>query len=307
MFQFPCLSASRPSAALLLAALVVANLPLALAAEDVFDRLYRDSGPCTRTAVRELRTCRAVAGEQSAQCEDQFESQRDSCRDAYSLRSAAGEEALPLKDARLKIELNATDEDAGVQVFLDADPWQSMEILDPNGVRIFRSVTRGRLGRQGGTELFLESAEPNFSELTLEKFLERFPEGDYRFVGLSIDGDRMEGTAKFTHNLPAAPALVAPAKNAVLDRDAPLTLQWRTVPPPKGSPIVGYQVLVVKPDTGIAALPKIILDIMMPPTATSLTVPLGFLLPNSKYDWEVLAIEQSGNQTLSVASFRTRP
>ncbi len=307
MFQHLQMFAAQSRRALLLATVVLTVS--AFAAEDKrLDRLYRSSGSCTRVAVVDLRACTLVALPGSAaKCEDEFENRMEFCGDAYSARSAAEQEIIPLKDARLKIEFNATDKDAGVQVFLDADPWQSMEIYDPYGVRIFRSVTRGRLGRQGGTELFLESAEPNFSELTLEKFLERFPEGEYQFVGLSIDGEKMGGTAKFTHNLPEAPVLVAPAKNAVVDRNSALTVQWRTVPPPKNSSIVGYQVLVVKPGTGIAGLPKITLDVTMPPTATSMAVPSGFLLANSKYDWEVIAIEEGGNQTLSVGTFRTMP
>ncbi len=32
---------------------------------------------------------------------------------------------------------------------------------------------------------------------------------------------------------------------------------------------------------------------------TSLPLPDGFLQPRTKYKWEVLAIERSGNQTLS--------
>jgi hypothetical protein len=35
-------------------------------------------------------------------------------------------------------------------------------------------------------------------------------------------------------------------------------------------------------------------------------VPNGFLQPRTAYNWEVLAIERSGNQTLSSGSFRTR-
>ena len=308
MFQQVRMFATQSRRAFLLLTTVVLAVS-ALAGEDQrLDRMYRTSGSCTRAALVDLRACTSMAQPgTAAKCDDEFETRMERCGDAYSLRPAAEQEILPLKDARLKIELNATDKDAGVQVFLDADPWQSMDIYDPYGVRIFRSVTRGRLGRQGGTELFLESAEPNFSELTLEKFLERFPEGEYQFVGLSVDGNKMGGTAKVTHNLPEAPVLVAPARNAVVDRNSALTVQWRSVPPPKGSPIVGYQVLVVKPDTGITALPKIILDVMMPPTATSMAVPSGFLLANSRYDWEVIAIEESGNQTLSVGTFRTMP
>ena len=48
-------------------------------------------------------------------------------------------------------------------------------------------------------------------------------------------------------------------------------------------------------------------DVMMPPTARSLIVPPGFLLPDTEYEWEVLAIEAGGNQTLSSAFFTTSP
>jgi hypothetical protein len=215
-----------------------------------------------------------------------------------------GRPVIPIKDARLKIELNSTDQDAGVQVFIDADPWKTMNIFDPYGRLIFKSIARGRFAKQGGTELFLESGEPNFSEVPLEEFLKRFPEGNYRMVGKGLEGEKFVGTAKFTHNIPDGPVLVSPVEDAVVDPNNTV-VEWQLVAAPNGSPIIGYQVLVVKPDTGIPALPKIILDVMMPPTATSMAVPPGFLLPDSEYEWEILAIETSGNQTLSVGHFKT--
>ena len=83
---------------------------------------------------------------------------------------------------------------------------------------------------------------------------------------------------------------MSPAENAVVDRNN-LVVMWHPVGSANGSPIIGYQVLVVKPNTGLRGLPKIILDVMMPPDATSMAVPPGFLLPDSAYEWEVLAIE----------------
>ncbi len=211
---------------------------------------------------------------------------------------------VPLKDARMKIELNATDGDVGIQLFIDADPWKTMEVFDPMGIRVFSALTSGRVGLQGGTEFFMESAEPSFSQLSLAAFLQRFPVGDYRVQGEGINGDTLLGSARFTHNIPQGPQLLAPAENSELDPNHAV-LQWGAVPAPNGSPIVGYQVLVVKPDSGIAAIPKIVLDIMMPATATRLAIPGGFLLPDSAYEWEVLAIESGGNQTLSVGHFET--
>ena len=48
------------------------------------------------------------------------------------------------------------------------------------------------------------------------------------------------------------------------------------------------------------------LDMYLPASVTSITVPSGFLEPGTAYDWEVLAIEESGNQTLSSSKFRTQ-
>jgi hypothetical protein len=219
--------------------------------------------------------------------------------------AASGRTEVTVKDARLKFEINATDGDGGVQVFLDADAWRRMSIFDPGGRRIFTTAAEGRMARQGGTELFLESAEPPFSELPLEKLLQRWPEGTYRFSGVGPDGTRYTGAARLSHDLPEGPTLVAPLpKHGPQDPDRTV-IRWRPVPPAGRSPIIGYQVLVVQPDTGMRALPKVTLDVMMPATATSMRVPPGFLRPGTEYEWEVLAIEQGGNQTLSSSTFTT--
>jgi Fibronectin type III domain len=218
---------------------------------------------------------------------------------------APSQKVVKIKDARLKFEINSTDRDAGVQVFLDADPWKTMSIYDPNGRLIYTTSTHGSMGEQGGTELFLESAEPTLNELPIERLFERFPEGDYRFRGEGLDGERYVGSAHLTHDLPDGPTLVSPLEGGDPQHPQNTTVVWEPVDPPNGSPIIGYQVLVVDPDTGITALPKVILDVMMPPTATSMAVPPGFLQPNTEYEWEVLAIEESGNQTLSSSFFTT--
>ncbi len=212
-----------------------------------------------------------------------------------------------LKDARLKIELNTTAGDAGIQVFIDSDPWKSMDIYDPYGRRVFRSTTHGRFAKQGGTELFLESAEPNFSELTLAEFLKRFPEGKYQFQGKGLEGETFVGTATLTHNLAAGPELVSPLDGGALVDPNNAVMTWKPVGAANGSAIVGYQVLIVQLQSRFPAIPKVTLDVTMPATAASMTVPVGFLLPGTRYEWEVLAIEASGNQTLSTSFFETAP
>jgi len=214
-------------------------------------------------------------------------------------------QVVKIADARLKFEINATDHDGGVQVFLDAEQWKRMSIFDPEGRRIFTTITDGTMGMQGGTELFMESAEPTFEELPLDQLLARWPAGRYEFRGVGLDGETLTGAARLTHDLPAGPILVSPIEGDRRQDPNDTVVRWKRVPPADGSPIIGYQVLVVRPDTGIKALPKVTLDVMMPPTADRLRVPRGFLEPGTEYEWEVLAIEEGGNQTLSSSTFLT--
>ncbi len=214
-------------------------------------------------------------------------------------------QVVKIADARLKFEINATDHDGGVQVFLDAEQWKRMSIFDPQGRRIFTTITDGIMGKQGGTELFMESAEPTFEELSLDQLLERWPAGRYEFRGLGLDGETLIGAARLTHDLPAGPVLVSPIEGDRKQNPNDTVVRWKRVPPANASPIIGYQVLVVRPETGMKAIPAVTLDVMMPPTADRLRVPRGFLESRTEYEWEVLAVEEGGNQTLSSSTFVT--
>jgi hypothetical protein len=45
--------------------------------------------------------------------------------------------------------------------------------------------------------------------------------------------------------------------------------------------------------------------VYLPATATSVKIPAAFMENGASYDFEVLAIEESGNQTSSSAAFET--
>lgn len=220
-------------------------------------------------------------------------------------RDPSTREVVKIEDARLKFEINATDRDGGVQLFLDADQWKRMSIFDSKGRKILTTTTEGIMAKQGGTELFMESAEPTFDDLPLRALLHRWPAGRYEFRGRGLDGEILVGSARLTHDLPSGPKLVSPTEGDGPQDPGNTVMRWKRVPPPNGSPIIGYQVLVVEPDTAIRALPKVTLDVMMPPTANRLRVPPGFLQADTEYEWEVLAIERGGNQTLSSSTFTT--
>ena len=70
--------------------------------------------------------------------------------------------------------------------------------------------------------------------------------------------------------------------------------------------ISGYEVIVTKEqDDDPHGFSRPTYDVHVPPDRNSLSVPAGFLQPGSEYELEVLALEKSGNQTISVSFFKT--
>jgi len=218
---------------------------------------------------------------------------------SISLMMASASWARRLADAEIFIEINATDGDAGIHLFLDGEGWDRMRVFDPDGQQILDFAGHGSVGIQGITELAFESAEPSFEEQPLEDFLALFPEGIYRFEGTTTEGKLLRGRARLTHAIPEAPVLLSPADGEVVDTENAV-FEWALVPDPPGSEIVGYEVIVIAEEPPLGEF-----SAEVSPTTTSITAPAGFMVSGSVYKWEVLAIEASGNQTISEAEFET--
>src|SRR5919106_1381956 len=212
-----------------------------------------------------------------------------------SSRSAA--RPIRLSDATMIVEINETDGDAGLQVFLDGEPWRRMTLTAPNGRRILAVNTKTRLRSHGLTELFSESSEPSFKELPLGRFKRLFPEGRYTFRGVTIEGDALVGGARLSHDFPDGPRIVAPADGSTVPAGAVLA-DWDPAPEPTGINVVGYRAIVERED------PLRVFSVDLPASMTSVTVPAEFIEPGTEYKLEVQAIEASGNQTLTEVSFR---
>jgi len=204
-----------------------------------------------------------------------------------------------LEAATMIVEVNATDGDAGLQVFLDGEPWKSMRITAPNGRRILAIDTRSRLRGYGLTELFSESSEPPFDRFPLARFKRLFPAGRYRFAGRDIEGRRVVGSARLSHDIPAGPKITAPAAGAAVPRDG-LVAAWKPVPETGAIDIKGYRAIVEREQ------PLRVFNADLPASATSVTVPREYLQPHTDYKLEVQAIEASGNQTLTEVEFSVR-
>jgi hypothetical protein len=220
----------------------------------------------------------------------------------FIMLAAANASPKPVEfsDARLKVEINATDGDAGLQVFLDGEAWNQVELLDPDGNVVVDVDVTGRAEDYGLTELFSESSEPPFEEFPLEQFKALFPEGTYTFRGTTIDGTPMEGTAELTHDFPDGPEILLPVAGSRLSRER-VVVAWAPVTSPDRVHIVAYQVLVVQEEPVLR-----VFSADVPATVTRLSIPAEYVQPRTGYKVEVLAIEAGGNQTLTELTFRTR-
>jgi hypothetical protein len=205
---------------------------------------------------------------------------------------------LPFEDARMIIEFNSTAQDVGVQFFIDAEIWNHVFVVNPNGNKIFEVFGKGNVKNFGLSELFSESDEPSLDEMSLQQFLATFPAGQYKFFGTTPEGEDIEGTATFTHNIPDGPSIVSPARNAVMPLNKAI-VRWDPVTTPAGIQIAGYQVVI---ETG---KPVRTFQIDLPASATSVKIPPEFLQSGKQYKFEVLAKEVGGNQTITEWSFRT--
>ena len=228
-----------------------------------------------------------------------------------SLDARADEAGIPLKEAKLNIEHNATDNDTGFQGFVDSEGWQRLEVTGPNGV-VLSFEGRGALGTLGLTELFFETVEPENADVPIAEILATLPEGKYEFKGTAMEagsgGGPTAGTAWLTHKIPAGPVLKSPAAGATVSA-GDLDVSWSPVTQTIDGAsvnIVAYQLIIEKDQEPHPHLiGKQGMSMFLPASVTGIKVPKGFLEPGTPYLWEVLAIEESGNQTLSSSEFQT--
>ena len=199
---------------------------------------------------------------------------------------AAGE---PFADAELFFELNATDDDLGLQLFVDSDDgWKRVRVLDPRRREMLLFQTAGRLSGLGITELRFESAEPSPEEV-----LALFPPGEYRFRGRTVEGDYLASAATLSHDFPAAPTFspsdgeVVDARNTVVEWSAPGAEQ--------------VEIIIEQDEL------EHVLDVTLSGDTDRLRVPAQFLKPGREYKIEVLSTGENGNRIISESTFRTAP
>lgn len=209
----------------------------------------------------------------------------DSPPDLFGLAGAG----MPFADAEIFFEFNSTDNDLGVQIFLDTDDgWKKTQARNSAGHLIFDFNASGPLRTLGITELRFESSEPSPAEV-----LALFSAGDYDFRAVTVDDLTLKSTASLSTALPPAPVFT-PEDGDVVDPDNTI-IQWDKIPG-----LEGYEIIVENEDTELS------LSAEVGPSVTSLRIPRQFMDPGSDYKVEILAISTNGNKTIAEHAFSTQ-
>jgi hypothetical protein len=208
-------------------------------------------------------------------------------------------------------ELNDTDGDLGIHANIDAEAYRRLEIEDPNETVILLVKAYGRLGRQGLTQLDLESAEPPFDELPPPDFFARFPEGVYELSAIALDGHEFEARDRLSHVLAEpVPNLRVNGQAAAASCDepalpvvsGPVVIDWDPVA--HSHPTLGrsgtvridrYQLFVEQGDVKFG--------VDLAPDVTEFEVPAAILAPGGTFKYEVIARTTTGNNTATESCF----
>jgi hypothetical protein len=234
---------------------------------------------------------------------------------------------LELEEAHLYFELNDTDGDLGIHGKVDGGPWKYIQIKDPYRNTIMSVSAYGRLKRQGLTELFFESAEPSFDDLSPEKFFKRFPEGTYKIYGKTLDGKLLSGASEISHVMPASADGVELNGHAVdlqvVDCDDEDTVPEIDVDSDTGGVTISWApVMNSHPDLGeegeiVVALYQVVVEVELevdgeeftsmfsadlPPDVTEMTVPAEFIELGEEFKYEILVREAGGGNQTAVES-----
>ncbi len=250
---------------------------------------------------------------------------------AAAATPALASETEPFKLTNIHFEANASACDMGIQMSFDTDGLSEGSVKDPNGQVVYQFGAVGGPGVTNDiTEGFQERSEPQIIDLIralgcerdteepaiwLTQLLSAWPEGKYIFRGSSADTN-WRGFAVLSHKVPAGPEILAPANRDIVSPDENLLIRWKKVTGPllpELGPVnvVGYHVVIAdatNPEPFPPGKMPAQFDVDLPASATSLLVPSQFLRANKIYEFEVLATEAGGNQTITEGGvFCTQP
>jgi hypothetical protein len=212
---------------------------------------------------------------------------------APGLAWAAGEAsgASRFKTASVHFEQNATDGDVEVvfNVTGRGEGLAKLSVVSPDGRTVvdFSAPDASTLGIR---EFEFESPEPSDAKLLKAAY----PAGVYRFSGATAAGKELRGESTLSHELPATTSLLQPGLEAENVAVAGSKVTWTPV-----ANVSSYLIEIEQDELDAS------LKVTLPGSATSFSVPDGFLRPGTEYDLGIGTVSERGNVSFVETSFTT--
>jgi hypothetical protein len=202
--------------------------------------------------------------------------------------------------AKIRFEQNATDGDVEVviEVVGRKEGLAKLKVVAPDGRTVIDFNAPSTPAGNGaepssgtGIRQFLfESPEP--TDVAAVKAA--YPAGEYAFTGATVSGTLLESKATLSHQLPATTAFVSPKAEAENVPTANLIIRWAPVPG-----VSGYALELTHEDSGASV------EARLPASATSFSVPNGFLAPGESYQLGIGTVSADGNASFVETEFGT--
>lgn len=187
-------------------------------------------------------------------------------------------------------ERNATDADAEIRFEATGSEGglMALRVTAPDGRTILD--LRAPESRLGMRQFTFESPEPKDDG----RLQADFPAGPYRFLGTTLGGTVLQGTAVLSHAFPPAASPVNPRAGQRGVPVAGLRIEWRPVPD-----LASCIVTIEHERTGRA------LHADLPGAATAFVVPDGVLAPDARYKLAIGTVSRAGNRSFVEIPFVT--
>ena len=222
------------------------------------------------------------------------------CLLAAAVPSPAQDAAKPparFSEARVRFEQNATDGD--VEVVFDIvglkDGLAKLKVVAPDGRTVVdfsapHAPAAPHAANSGIRQFTFESPEPT----DIAGLKAAYPAGEYVITGTSVSGTKLESKAKLNHTLPATTKCEYPQADA---EDVPtknVIIKWAAVPG-----ISGYALELTNEDANTS------IEAKLPASASSFSVPAGFLVPGGTYQLGIGTVSAEGNASYIELEFST--
>lgn len=193
------------------------------------------------------------------------------------------------EDASIYLEQNVTDGDAEAvfTIKVEEGGLASLLIIAPDGRRLTRLESRNKRNL-GSREILLESPEPGVGIV-----LAAFPEGTYRFIGKTFDGEELTAEADLSHAFPDPASLTFPPEGSTVPATG-LIIQWEPV-----EGVEGYLLELEQEELESE------LTVSLPASATSFSPPAGWLHPGEETVVGIGSLGENGNITFIEVVFNT--